>query len=118
MFSYLYEWMMKLSFYMVMVTMVMHVVPNSDYKRYIRFFTGLALAVMLTDPFLRLLGMGNLWQRLYDSPVYREQVEKMEEASQYLYGASEDLEAGLLDIWQENEDDSASMGVDEIKIGR
>ena len=44
MFSYLYEWMMKLSFYMVMVTMVMHVVPNSDYKRYIRFFTGLALA--------------------------------------------------------------------------
>ena len=79
MFSYLYEWIMKLSFYMVMVTMVLHVVPNSDYKRYIRFFTGLVLTVMLTDPFFRLLGMGQLWQNLYESPVYREQVEKMEE---------------------------------------
>lgn len=117
MFSYLYEWMMKLSFYMIMVTMVMHVIPNSDYKRYIRFFTGLALAVMLTDPFLRLLGMGNLWQKLYDSPVYQEQVEKMEEASKYLNGGYEDRKAAFQDQ-EEGTPPEEAIGVDEIKIGR
>ena len=60
MFSYLYEWIRSISFYMIMVTAAIHVIPNSDYKRYIRFFTGLVLVVMLTDPFLRLLGMGDL----------------------------------------------------------
>ena len=32
---------------MIMVTAAIHVIPNSDYKRYIRFFTGLVLVVML-----------------------------------------------------------------------
>ena len=117
MFSYLYEWIMNLSYYMVMVTAVMHIVPNSDYKRYIRFFTGLVLTVMLTDPFFRLLGMGQLWQNLYESPVYREQVEKMEEGAQYLKEMSKDVEKEFEDVWLKD-DDSTSIGVDEIKIGR
>ena len=40
MFEYLYEWMQNIAFYMIMVTFIMHVIPNSDYKRYIRFFGG------------------------------------------------------------------------------
>ncbi len=89
MFTYLNQWIMNLSFYMVMVTAVMHIVPNSEYKRYIRFFTGLVLAVMLADPFLRLLGTGDLWADLYESPVYQEQLEKMEEAAQFLDGIAD-----------------------------
>lgn len=132
MFSYLYEWIMNISFYMVMVTAVMHVVPNSDYKRYIRFFTGLVLVVMLTDPFLKLLNMGDLWQNLYESPVYREQLEKLEQAARYPAGMPEDMETGLRDIWQEDldkntlentgteedVDNGTQIIVEEIKIGR
>lgn len=124
MFSYLYEWIMNISFYMVMVTAVMHVIPNSGYKRYIRFFTGLVLVVMLSDPFLKLLGTGNLWQNLYDSPVYREQVEKMEQAAKYLdkmpedfedrINYSQDIEASL----KQDEEEGTSIEVEEIQIGR
>lgn len=124
MFSYLYEWIMNISFYMVMVTAVMHVIPNSGYKRYIRFFTGLVLVVMLSDPFLKLLGTGDLWQNLYDSPVYREQVEKMEQAAKYLdkmpedfedrIKYSQDIEASL----KQDEEEGTSIEVEEIQIGR
>ncbi len=124
MFSYLYEWIMNISFYMVMVTAVMHVIPNSGYKRYIRFFTGLVLVVMLSDPFLKLLGTGDLWQNLYDSPVYREQVEKMEQAAKYLdkmpedfedrINYSQDIEASL----KQDEEEGTSIEVEEIQIGR
>lgn len=135
MFSYLYEWIMNLSFYMVMVTAAMHVVPNSDYKRYIRFFTGLVLVVMLTDPILRLSGAGDLWQNLYDSPVYREQVEKMERAAKYFEGMSDDFgaerenpgpgkgeggdgETGSTGNQETEEEEGAQIHVDEIRIGR
>ncbi|MCI8782255.1 stage III sporulation protein AF [Lachnospiraceae bacterium 48-21] len=129
MFSYLYEWIMNLSYYMVMVTAVMHIVPNSDYKRYIRFFTGLVLVLMLTDPVLGLLGAGDLWQNLYESPAYREQVEKMEQALQDFTGMSEDFEeeskerdqedfAGSMGSAGTEEDAGTQIRVDEIKIGR
>ena len=123
MFSYLYQWIMNLSFYMVMVTAVMHIVPNSEYKRYIRFFTGLVLAVMLADPFLRLLDAGDLWANLYESPAYREQVEKLEEAAQFLNGAFDTQKnAGPGRETQgnsEGEDDEESrIRVEKIEIGR
>lgn len=80
MFERVYQWVQNLAFYMVMVTAVMHVIPNPEYKRYIRFFTGMVLVVMLTAPFLKFLGIGDSWQNLYHSREYQEQVRKMEEA--------------------------------------
>ncbi|MCI9619477.1 MAG: stage III sporulation protein AF [Dorea sp.] len=92
MFEYLYEWMQNIAFYMIMVTFIMHVIPNSDYKRYIRFFTGLVLAVMLAAPVLKLFGMGDVWQNLYGNETYQEQVKKLEDASKDFLGA--DHESG------------------------
>ncbi len=80
MFDQVYLWVQNLAFYMVMVTAVMHVIPNPEYKRYIRFFTGMVLVVMLTAPLLKFLGIGDSWQNLYHSREYQEQVKKMEEA--------------------------------------
>ena len=59
MFDQVYLWVQNLAFYMVMVTAVMHVIPNPEYKRYIRFFTGMVLVVMLTAPLLKFLGIGD-----------------------------------------------------------
>ena len=116
MFSYLNQWIMNISFYMIMVTAILHIVPNSEYKRYIRFFTGLVLAVMLADPFLKMLGAGDLWENLYESPAYREQVDKMEEAAQYLNGITD----GDLENIQEDEETEAETDiyVEQIEIGR
>ena len=38
-----------LHFYMIMVTAVLHLLPNSDYQKYIRF-TGLVLVILLIAP--------------------------------------------------------------------
>ena len=57
MFEYLYEWMKNIAFYMVLITAVIHILPNSDYKKYIRFFTGMVLVVMLATPLLKIFGM-------------------------------------------------------------
>ena len=57
MFEYLYQWMENLAFYMVMITAVMHIIPDKGYQRYLRFFTGLVLIIMLAAPIVKLLGM-------------------------------------------------------------
>ena len=67
MFEYLYEWMKNIAFYMVLITAVIHILPNSDYKKYIRFFTGMVLVVMLATPLLKIFGMEHPLGSLYDS---------------------------------------------------
>ena len=77
MFEYLYEWMKNIAFYMVLITAVIHILPNSDYKKYIRFFTGMVLVVMLATPLLKIFGMEHPLGSLYDSKEYQEQMKKI-----------------------------------------
>ena len=84
MFEYLYEWMKNIAFYMVLITAVIHILPNSDYKKYIRFFTGMVLVVMLATPLLKIFGMEHPLGSLYNSKEYQEQMKKIEEESKYL----------------------------------
>ena len=54
MFEYLYEWLKDISFYLILVTAVTYVLPSNSYRKYIRFFTGLVLILMLLTPVLNL----------------------------------------------------------------
>ena len=50
MFTYIYDWIKNLVFYLILMTMLMQIIPDSDYKKYIRFFTGLVLILVLARP--------------------------------------------------------------------
>lgn len=56
MFDFIYEWIQNITFYLVLVTAVLHVVPNQSYRKYIRFFTGLVLILMIMGPILKVFG--------------------------------------------------------------
>ena len=53
----MYQWMENLSFYMILITVVLQLLPDNSYQKYIRFFTGLMLVVMLAAPVFEILGM-------------------------------------------------------------
>ena len=55
--TYLYEWIENIAVYMVIITVAMQMVPNNSYKKYIRFFTGLILIIMMSGPILKIFGM-------------------------------------------------------------
>ena len=57
MFDYLYEWLRDISYYLILVTAVTYVLPSNAYRKYIRFFTGLVLILILMAPMLQLLGI-------------------------------------------------------------
>lgn len=53
----IYEWMKNLVFYSLLVSIVMNVMPNSEYQKYIRFFLGMLLIVVAITPILQLLNL-------------------------------------------------------------
>lgn len=54
MFEPLYGWLQELSYYLILVTAVTCVLPSSAYRKYIRFFTGLVLILLLLTPVMNL----------------------------------------------------------------
>lgn len=107
--EYFYQWLRNAAFYLVMITAVIQMLPGNRYKKYIRFFTGLVLIVMMTEPVFQVLGLGKGFSELYENEQYEQEVREMEEAGKYL------REITIKETAPEGED--GEIKVEEIRIG-
>lgn len=84
MFDYLYQWIENIAFYLVILTVAMQMVPNNNYKKYIHFFSGLILVLMLAGPVFKVFGMEQKFTEFYENAEYQQKIEEIEEATKYL----------------------------------
>ena len=54
MFEFLKEWIQNITFYFILVTLILQMVPEKTYRKYIQFITGLILILLLMEPILSL----------------------------------------------------------------
>lgn len=55
MIGYIEEWLQNLVFYLVIVAMVLQLAPEGSYRKYIRFFSGMILVLLLATPLLKIM---------------------------------------------------------------
>lgn len=115
----LYEWIRNIAFYLVIVTVVLEAVPGDSYKKYIRFFTGLVLILLLITPLLKLTGTADTFYALYHNKEYEQEKRMIEQ--QERYWEEIDLFDFLPEEYQgseeEQETDDSGIEVEEIRIG-
>lgn len=54
--SYIYNWVKNLVCFYLLLTIVLHLLPKKSYRKYVRFFSGMLLAILIVSPALSLLG--------------------------------------------------------------
>lgn len=81
MLDYIYEWMENIAFYMVLIVAVIQMLPNSSYKKYVRFFAGMILILMMMGPVLKIFRMEK-----YQSAEYEKQMEEIQEVIKDMEG--------------------------------
>lgn len=74
--DFLYEWTRNLAFYMIIITVILQIIPGDTYKKYVRFFVGLVLILLLTQPIIKLFGMQKDFKIFYNEA--KRQQEKLE----------------------------------------
>lgn len=88
MIAYIYDWMENIAFYLVILVAVMQMIPQNSYQKYIRFFAGMILILMLAGPILRIFDMTelqstayqNAWREIEDATGYMERIIREEGA--------------------------------------
>lgn len=92
MFEYLYQWIENIAFYLVILTVAMQMIPNESYKKYIRFFTGVILIIMVSSPILQVLGMEQNLLNFYKDAQYQQKIKEIEEATKYMEDIFSEME--------------------------
>lgn len=91
-FEQIYEWIRSIAVCLVVMTAVLHAVPGKDYVKYIRFFTGLVLIILMFTPLLKLSGMEQRFRTIWADEEYRMNRKEIEDAA----GRYEKLESEIL----------------------
>ena len=77
--AFIYDWMENIAFYLVILVAIMQMIPQTSYQKYIRFFAGMILILMLAGPILRIFGMTEL-----QSTAYQNALQEIEDATGYM----------------------------------
>lgn len=54
--SYIFSWVKNLVCFYLLLTVVLHLLPRQNYRKYVRFFSGMLLTILVVSPALTLLG--------------------------------------------------------------
>lgn len=73
MFELINQWIRNLTYYFIVFTLVLQMVPNKSYRKYIQFVTGLILIMLLIEPIFQLTEVTVSFES------YQEQLKEFEE---------------------------------------
>lgn len=117
----LYGWIQNIAVYLIVAAAVMHAIPGNDYGKYVRFFSGLVLILLLFTPVMKLSGMEETFRELYQNSQYELECQEIELARERLEEADilEFLpeEYDGMDNGEAEEKNGSSIEVEEIRVG-
>lgn len=76
----LYGWMKNLAIFFLFMTAVLNVLPDENYRKYIRFFLGIVMILVFTQPLLALADLDETLEVIYRNFALEEEVNAMENA--------------------------------------
>ena len=80
----LYQWIENIAFYMVFMTAALHLIPGDGYRKYLKFFTGMILILLVVSPVLKLAGLEQTFHEIFEKRTYEEVLREIEEETSYL----------------------------------
>lgn len=72
------EWMLNLTLFSLLSSLIMRLLPGKTYLPYIRIFCGIMMILILFQPLLRLGGLEERMEKLFVEEIYETERRQME----------------------------------------
>lgn len=102
--SMVYDWIKNIVFLYLFITALLHLLPRQDYRKYVRFFSGILIVVLLMTPvfniifnkdqLLEKISFESFWQEMDNAALDVEKLETMQQVTylkQYEKAIGEDI---------------------------
>lgn len=129
----LYGWIRDIAFYTLLMEVVLHVLPEQGQRKYLQFFMGIVLIILVISPALSATGLDRKLDETYVRQTYDQELqefwqrqqeieegyerrleERVEEAADELEALEEDQEG--TGSGQETEESENDIEIPEIRI--
>ncbi|HIT67017.1 MAG TPA: stage III sporulation protein AF [Candidatus Merdisoma merdipullorum] len=129
----LYGWIRDIAFYTLLMEVVLHVLPEQGQRKYLQFFMGIVLIILVISPALSAAGLDRKLDETYVRQTYDQELqefwqrqqeieegyerrleERVEEAADELEALEEDQDG--TGSGQETEESENDMEIPEIRI--
>lgn len=77
MITAIYNWIKNIAFYMILITAVMNVIPNKNYKKYINLFTGIVMIILVISPISTILGANARLDTNFIKNIYNQEIKNI-----------------------------------------
>ena len=68
--AFLYGWIRDIAFYTILMTVILHLLPEEGQKKYVRFFMGIVLMLVVLSPLLSVAGLSGTLDGIYAEQTY------------------------------------------------
>ena len=121
-----FGWLQDIAFYTLLMEVVLHVLPEQEQKKYLQFFMGIVLIILVISPALSAAGLDRQLDESYVRQTYDQELQEFqerqkaieEEYERRLEERVEEAAGELEELEQEGEKQEEKDGIEipEIKI--
>lgn len=72
----LFGWVQDIAFYTLLMVVVLHVLPEKSQRKYLQFFMGIVLMILVISPFLSALGLEQQLDETYARQTYDQELQE------------------------------------------
>ena len=82
--SYIYGWVRNLVCFYILLTVVLHLLPRENYQKYVRFFAGILLTILVASPILSLIGNEETLRTKISQAGFFQDMDNLKQDTEYL----------------------------------
>lgn len=90
--EFIYGWIQDIAFYTLLMEVVLHVLPEQGQKKYLQFFMGVVLIILVISPVLSAAGLDRQLDETYARQTYDQELQEFQRRQQEI---EEDYEKRL-----------------------
>ncbi len=73
----LYEWIRNITYYLIFITVVINLLPNKKYDKYLRFFSGMVLILLVVKPLTGSLRLDDKIAYYFESITFKKEAAEL-----------------------------------------
>lgn len=78
----IYGWIQDIAFYTLLMEVVLHVLPEQGQKKYLQFFMGIVLIILVISPMLSAAGLDRQLDETYARQTYDQELQEFQRRQQ------------------------------------